>query len=378
LTHDDLPYFIDLQLFLSRQVIVGNRSQLDYTKDLIAGCIPRDEVQMDVEWITAQHESSTDLINQQQVVVNANKQFRKTRPKAAPASYKRAKELDRSTHLFNTVHPLLSTLQQTVPAERSNLLSSIANFRPRETIFEIGQRGTHKNNEAAQIVRKRRSAVEHVVQSSKKLKTTPAAVSIEEDVKTFKDEEYYMSHFPQDHNTEQGYAVSKNESFMENAQKVSMDLVDDERSKKKAASSGLHWDVKKKKFVRGDGTGSDNKKIIRTESGAKISASFQSGRFKDWQKKSKLSLPRVGEEELKLPTRMLARRRYQHTMNTPAKELDKKSMGYEKAQRKQRQQPAKSELRNVQEIRKGREQKEKRRAKTGRHKKQKGKGGRRR
>lgn len=61
----------------------------------------------------------------------------------------------------------------------------------------------------------------------------------------------------------------------------------------------LRWDRKHKKFVKGDGTGSDNKKIIRTESGGKLPASFKSGSFDDWKKKQKVYMPKVGEAELR-------------------------------------------------------------------------------
>ncbi|KAH8914091.1 hypothetical protein BT69DRAFT_1326890 [Atractiella rhizophila] len=52
------------------------------------------------------------------------------------------------------------------------------------------------------------------------------------------------------------------------------------------------------KLVKGDGTGADNKKMIRSESGKKIPASFKSGMFEEWKGKKKLKVPKVGEREL--------------------------------------------------------------------------------
>lgn len=40
----------------------------------------------------------------------------------------------------------------------------------------------------------------------------------------------------------------------------------------------LTWDNKKKTFLRGSGIGSDNKKMIKTESGVKLPATYKSGR----------------------------------------------------------------------------------------------------
>jgi ATP-dependent RNA helicase DDX54/DBP10 len=67
-------------------------------------------------------------------------------------------------------------------------------------------------------------------------------------------------------------------NFAEQAAKASLDLVGDERDTMNQKKNQLRWDSKKKKFIQGTGIGSDNKKMIRTESGALISASFKSGR----------------------------------------------------------------------------------------------------
>lgn len=77
--------------------------------------------------------------------------------------------------------------------------------------------------------------------------------------------------------------------------------INDEDPSKSATqkASLLRWDRKHKKFVKGDGVGADNKKLIRTESGAKLPASYKSGTYDEWKKKQKVYLPKVGELELK-------------------------------------------------------------------------------
>lgn len=74
------------------------------------------------------------------------------------------------------------------------------------------------------------------------------------------------------------YSMNTSGSFAEQAAKASLDLVGDERETMTQKKNQLRWDAKKKNFVQGTGVGSDNKKMIRTESGALISASFKSGR----------------------------------------------------------------------------------------------------
>jgi ATP-dependent RNA helicase DDX54/DBP10 len=59
----------------------------------------------------------------------------------------------------------------------------------------------------------------------------------------------------------------------------------------------MTWDKKKKNFVQGDGVGADNVKLVKTESGVKLPATYRSGRFEEWKSKNKKSLPRVGETE---------------------------------------------------------------------------------
>jgi DBP10CT (NUC160) domain len=40
-----------------------------------------------------------------------------------------------------------------------------------------------------------------------------------------------------------------------------------------------NWDKKKKKFVKGNGTGANNVKLVRTENGTRLPATYRSGRF---------------------------------------------------------------------------------------------------
>lgn len=64
----------------------------------------------------------------------------------------------------------------------------------------------------------------------------------------------------------------------------------------------MRWDRRTKKFIKGDGVGADNKKLVRSESGQKLPASFKSGVFDEWRSKQRISIPKVGEAELKKGT----------------------------------------------------------------------------
>lgn len=130
----------------------------------------------------------------------------------------------------------------------------------------------------------------------------------------WKDQENFMSYTPKTINTaeERGYGVhtgsyntaSQNSSnFVEAARGATMDLTNDDTVKGFGAPSragGLRWDKKGKKYVsrQNDEDGSKGAKMIKGESGLKIAASFQSGRFDRWRKANKMDrLPRTGEAE---------------------------------------------------------------------------------
>ena len=136
----------------------------------------------------------------------------------------------------------------------------------------------------------------------------------------YRDPNVYMGYKQAGAEAERGYSLNEGSSnFASQAASAAYDLTaTDENSAHSATqkASMLRWDRKHKKFVQGDGTGSDNKKIIRTESGGKLPASFKSGSFDDWKKKQKLYMPKVGELELKdrqLPNHGPGNKRYRHT-----------------------------------------------------------------
>jgi hypothetical protein len=70
---------------------------------------------------------------------------------------------------------------------------------------------------------------------------------------------------------------------------------DEGRAQGAQKASQLRWDRKKKRFTAGDQVGADNKKMIRSESGALLPATYNSGRFKDWQQKRRRGTAITGD-----------------------------------------------------------------------------------
>jgi len=116
-------------------------------------------------------------------------------------------------------------------------------------------------------------------------------------------------------------------------QSVTFDLTNDDCE---SGRRKLTWDKKKKKFIQGDGTGSDNVKIVKTENGTKLPATFRSGRFAEWKAKSRVTLPRVGETEnptIRYKTMGAGGRQFKHHKVVVAKPLDKLRGDYERKAR---------------------------------------------
>ena len=86
------------------------------------------------------------------------------------------------------------------------------------------------------------------------------------------------------------YSLRCEDSFLTQVRAATFDVSNDEANTTRAQKpSQLKWDRKKKRFLPGDTVGADNKKVIRTESGAFLPASYRSGRFKTWQAQKRSS-----------------------------------------------------------------------------------------
>ncbi|KAF8855377.1 ATP-dependent RNA helicase DBP10 [Acephala macrosclerotiorum] len=215
---------------------------------------------------------------------------------------------------------------------------------------------------------------------------------------SWKDSENFMSYTPKTINTaeERGYGVhsgsyntaSQNSNFVEAARGLTMDLTNDEGAKsfaEPARAKGMRWDKKNSKYVAraNDEDGSKGKKMIRGESGQKIAASFQSGRFDRWRKAHKVDrLPRTGEAEkpgagANAGVGRGFGTRYKHKMEKAPREADKYRDDYhvrkkrvEEAKEKRigkfAEGSGKKEVKSTEDIRKDRKLQERRKAKNAR------------
>ncbi|KAG8213957.1 P-loop containing nucleoside triphosphate hydrolase protein [Butyriboletus roseoflavus] len=389
-THNEAAYLCDLQLFLARPLLgVASHpssvraSEEPYTQSLILGPFPRDAVDAEVEYIRTLHAAHHSLPSLRGVMDRGQSMYERSRGKASTASYKRAKEMARSGDGWagdaQGVHPVLSLMQQEKTEEgevitpvddkreregkRLAMVRAVSAFKPAETVFELGTRGKAGTANAA-LMKERRKALAKAVErtvaptsSSGALQsagaenegTLPLEMADDEDIAAvfetankkkgkddYRDEEFYMSHYHKDANTEKGYSLTDGaSSFAAQAHRVTFDLTGDVTVAERQRHNRMTWDEKKKKFIKGDGSGADNIKLVRTENGTRLPATYRSGRFDEWKKKAKVTIPKIGEREAERPASVRASggRRWRHNKVSEAKPLDKLSKDYERKSR---------------------------------------------
>ncbi|KXT16525.1 hypothetical protein AC579_1328 [Pseudocercospora musae] len=402
ITQQDMPYLLDLQLFLGRKLVLGRveKERGMFQKTIVLGCLRRDQLEAVMEESGKLIEEEEDLSAMRDVAAKGEKQYLRTRNAASAESVKRAKTLAHSGDTTAT-NMLFEEVDQTAADDerrRLDMLAKVSGFRPAESVFEVGQRG--KLTEAAEVMRKRRAkmegkfsrqdakdsdeeegrvrarcgnAEEEVSEDEDEDElvlargkggdmeeasddeieltfTLPKSTKRRKQQQSGQDSDFFMSYTPCTINMaeDRGYGVHSggthaNSHFLEQARGATMDLTNDEASGM-SKGLGLRWDKKSKKYVHraNDEDGSKGARTIRGESGQKMAASFKSGRFDAWRKAKRVErLPRVGEPE-KSSAHFAHHgrgKRYKHQQEKAPKPADKYRDDYYK--RKQRLQAAK-------------------------------------
>ena len=429
ITNDDLAYLLDLQLFLGRSwVLAGgtNGANVDMKQDIMLGNLPVNLLQSHIEQVENMLQSSHNLAAAKKVSDNGMKLYQKTRGNASKESHQRAKEILDAAPVGSAtmgIHPIFVSQLDEAELKTVSVFDALRSYRPQETIFEIRKMGL-KVGAASELMKARRNTMGTVIQKARETRkerqeklmgqqaSAKFAISTEqaneEDLdgfktagagnkrkslsaqqgkskkqkKTdFKDSEYYISHFQSDAATERGYSIAGNATnFSRQASSIQMDIMGDDNSTLVKQSRALKWDKKKKKFVQ-ETVGQDNKKMVRTDTGALVPASYKSDAYAQWRQKTKMSIPRVGDTEanvIDVNTRLAVKqKKFKHNTVHAPKTLDPLSKNYERKLRqmkkkgantnaKEQQPKFKSDLKSRQTMLKERKIKENRREKNAR------------
>jgi ATP-dependent RNA helicase DDX54/DBP10 len=438
----DTPYLLDLQLFLGRRLVLGRQygTDLNFAEDVVVGTLPRESISRACEWVQKVLDDDLDILGQKQVSQKGEKLYLRTRNAASAESAKRSKEVVSSDH-WAEIHPLFNDAASEMEVERENMLARIGGYRPQETIFEANNRrgGKVADNEAVDTIRRLRTSVENKrKRADLKAEAELAALGMpapgeegydedDEDVPAqagenmseasddelevtfsaynnkskqgekrdaavaFQNPDYFMGYKPQntDMAEDKAYGVHSgtNSNFASESRNATMDLNGDEGKRGFGeARSIMRWDKRHKKYVarQNDEDGSKGSRLVRGESGAKIAASFRSGRFQAWKKGKRVErMPRVGEAETpamnNVNSSRMATGRFRHNQDRAPKRADPLRGDYDRMKKKndaarERQHEklggaaygGKSELRSTEDIRKARKQQQQRRDKNAR------------
>jgi ATP-dependent RNA helicase DDX54/DBP10 len=175
---DELPYLVDLHLFLTRPIVLGGeKEEYDYTSELVLGAMPKDSLIDDKAWVTDKVSKDAALDGTWRTAMNAYKLYNRTKPRAAAESYARAKVIIKKK-AYSTLHPLLINEENQTASEleRMDMINAISGFRPSETIFEFGVRGSRKLTPATSMMRERRQVVDKIISHHKTIKEAESAV----------------------------------------------------------------------------------------------------------------------------------------------------------------------------------------------------------
>ncbi|TYG78833.1 hypothetical protein ES288_D02G092500v1 [Gossypium darwinii] len=317
-TSEDMPYLLDLHLFLSRPIraapteeevfqdMDGAMNKIDQAianGESVYGRFPQNIIDLISDRVRDMIDSSAELNNLQRTCTNAFRLYSKTKPLPARESIKRAKDLPREG-----LHPIFRNVLEGGELAALAFSERLKAFRPKQTILEAeSEASKSKHSQWVDVMKKKRDMHEKIINlvhkqrfsnhveketepditSSKINDTKVEARGSKRKARSFKDEEYYISSVPTNHHTEAGLSVRSNEGFGSNRlESAVLDLVADDSEGLQKQKSRYHWDKRGKKYVKlnnGERVTASGK--VKTESGAKIKTE-KTGIYKKWKERS--------------------------------------------------------------------------------------------
>jgi len=173
LCQDELPYAVDLHLFLGRSVKGFSESEEDVCydvekmtpNDVHFGRFPQPILDFEVERLEGLTRNNSELDKLSKSLKNAYSLYVKTRTDASKSSIKRAKELGTQPR----IHPLLiSGSSRAAMMKYDEHLKALRGFRPGSTIFELeNMKNGKKKSEQAIIMCEKRSTDQSTILKTK-------------------------------------------------------------------------------------------------------------------------------------------------------------------------------------------------------------------
>lgn len=389
-SHDEMPYYHALNVFLGNPINIAselpvatsNSKDLAFLPNMVIGSVPQHVLDNENDILKRWHEHDEDLMAMVKVCDNAMKPYLKTREAPAAFSVKASKDIHRKSigvhPIFKCISKDSDRVNEEEDAREIGLLKRIKAFKPTSTIFEVGHIKGNRKTEAFGVMQKQRSL--HVKIANKKNRNPEldehmqsiesGSAKLEQDSgcvikKDFEDSRFYLKYQPDNYAKEKGLEIDKT-TFNNQLKQATLNLVADDEDQIKRQKHQLVWDRKKKKYISSSQLLDQDKrsKKIKTESGAYISASYQSGLYEKWKSQSKVE-QRLEDDENdseseRKSTQVKRKRNGQFSRNAKAQN-NRISLDVLKAKLKPMKRRGK-ELKNPDEMLKERNIKEKREA----------------
>jgi len=355
----DRPYMCDLFRFLGTPL----RNKVDEDKkfsssDTYYGAIPRSFLEHNIQHVDKLQSIHFNLQTSFRLAENGEKAFRKCSSDASKLGCWQAKQID-----DETIHPMFSDEYSKEEQECDDMISTLKNFRPPETIFEFSGKKTNAYlamKETRRVAAKKRKADELVageLGTTEKPKEPPRKKKKKnfkgkKKAKSFKDAAFFVECEPVEDLEEDEFAITDGKNQLE---KLLLTVDDDELDAMVRKKRSQKWDSKKKKFVTKFMADDLKAKYAqKTESGGVSDLRLNQKRkhYKLWQKHTNKTIGGIGEEEVSGSTsdmKSLGLRKFKHIQGSKEHKLQLK---------------IREELRNESKIRKMRKTKEKNRTRN--------------
>jgi ATP-dependent RNA helicase DDX54/DBP10 len=185
LANQELPYLLDLQLFLGRPLVNSVSGDGDhlYAENLVLGTFQREIIDEEIEYCRSLETTNHSLSMLRDVMARGHTLYERSKGKASPPSYQRAKEMIKDPKWLlagsdSGIHSVLlrgsDAVEKRKQAEaRLNLLRAVNSFTPSETIFEAAGKASGEN---IALMKQRRKTLD---KSKKRTQTLTEAAAVD-------------------------------------------------------------------------------------------------------------------------------------------------------------------------------------------------------
>lgn len=385
ITSEDMPYVLDLHLFLSKPIrsspteeevvqdpngVIEKIDEALSNGESVFGRFPQTVIDLLADRVREIIDSSVELSALQKPCEKAFRLYSKTKAKPSKESVKRAKKLPREG-----LHPIFKNVLGGNELSALAFSERLKAFRPRQTILEAeGESAKSKHHQgpsgqSIDVMKKKRAIHEEVIEKVRQQQSSNSL--LKEDVteehssrvaekqvsgskrklKSFKDEDYFISSVPTNQHFEAGLSVKANQGFeSKRLEAAVLDLVADNSEGLTKQKSSYHWDKRSKKYVKlnnGERVTASGK--VKTEGGAKVN-SRKTGIYKRWKERSHNKISSAGSRN--------DRTAEDNTALAARNGDDRRFRGGRKNQIPNAH--VRSEIKNVEQVRKERQRKESR------------------